>query len=250
MFWWKRKRPTSDIPPEVRDELESHGEAAVSVALTHPLDVSSSPLHLLRYEHKQHALAWLKERRDVAEKRRRFLRNIAIAGVGLSALALLFSMTSTFYAKLNFDANRPTLVLEFPRLNWSSEVKATICVAFENIGTRPAVDVTAVLGSTNSEATTVFHLARLGPVGNPIYADRRPLVSNVDIDPGKLQDFLVVCVSYGDPGERKFADLLPFSFIGWPPADNVPGREFLSSPATTEMYQRMVNAEVCRKLRP
>jgi hypothetical protein len=61
----------AEIPQEVRDELESHGVIAIQVALTHPEDVPTSPLYSMRHEHRHHALAWLAEKREAAERQER-----------------------------------------------------------------------------------------------------------------------------------------------------------------------------------
>jgi hypothetical protein len=72
---WRRKVQKANIPPEIRHELERHGELAVQMALTHPFDVPTSPLSSMRHKHREHALAWLVEKREMAERKesRRYL---------------------------------------------------------------------------------------------------------------------------------------------------------------------------------
>jgi len=94
MFWWKRKQSPSSIPTEIRDELERHGEAAVSAALAQPFDVLTSPLFSLCHEHKEHAVTWLKEKREIAEGRNRLLKRFAIAVAIACTAGLAFWLAS------------------------------------------------------------------------------------------------------------------------------------------------------------
>jgi hypothetical protein len=90
MFWGRRKR--AEIPLEIRDELESHGVIAIQVALTHPQDVPNSPLHSLRHEHRQYALAWLSEKRQQAERRHRFI----VVGIWAGIVAAIASVIAAW----------------------------------------------------------------------------------------------------------------------------------------------------------
>jgi hypothetical protein len=71
--WGSRKR--ADIPQEIRDELESHGETAIQVALS------------IRHERRPHALAWLAEKREEAERRHRFI----VVGIWAGIIAAIAS---------------------------------------------------------------------------------------------------------------------------------------------------------------
>jgi hypothetical protein len=88
MHWWRRN--VANIPPDIRRELERHGELAVQVALTHPFDVPTSPMFSLRHEHREHALAWLAEKREAAERREtRRYRWILLWTVGATSAGIL-----------------------------------------------------------------------------------------------------------------------------------------------------------------
>jgi hypothetical protein len=81
------RRKKADIPQAIRDELESHGETAIQVALTHPFDVSTSPLFSIRHEHRKDALAWLAEKREEAKRRHRFI----VVGIWAGIIAAIAS---------------------------------------------------------------------------------------------------------------------------------------------------------------
>ena len=77
---FRRRRKRAEIPQAIRDQLESHGVIAIQVALTHPFDVETSPLYSIRHENREHALAWLAEKQEAAERRHRWIVVGTVAG--------------------------------------------------------------------------------------------------------------------------------------------------------------------------
>jgi hypothetical protein len=75
MWWWRRVRH-SVIPDQIRDEFERYGENIIALVLALPLvpdeSTPQSPLslslHDLVYHHRNEAIAWLTERRDIEER--------------------------------------------------------------------------------------------------------------------------------------------------------------------------------------
>jgi hypothetical protein len=94
MFWWRRKK--ADIPQGIRDELEKHGVVAIQVALTHPFDVPTSPLFSIRHEHRHHALAWLAEQQEVAERRHVWIVVGTVVGTVAGIVAAVASVIAAW----------------------------------------------------------------------------------------------------------------------------------------------------------
>jgi len=76
MWWWWKVRRANKILRDVRDELERYGELAVATALARAFDVQSSPMFDLARTHRDHALAWLTERRDIAERKEQRMETV------------------------------------------------------------------------------------------------------------------------------------------------------------------------------
>jgi len=79
MWWWRKVRRANKIPQDVRDELERYGELAVATALARAFDVQSGPMFDLARTHRDHALAWLTERRDIAERKEQRMETVECA---------------------------------------------------------------------------------------------------------------------------------------------------------------------------
>jgi hypothetical protein len=96
-MWWWRKIRQADISQALRDEFELFGESVIAGAVTmtynepdHPEGVvmvrtpdaftfTYSRLHELVSTHRKEALAWLRERRDVAERKEQRGETVEIA---------------------------------------------------------------------------------------------------------------------------------------------------------------------------
>src|SRR6266481_5945581 len=94
MWWWWKVRRANKILRDVRDELERYGELAVATALARAFDVQSSPMFDLARTHRDHALAWLTERRDIAERKEQRMETVEceiliIFGVVIDILLLV-----------------------------------------------------------------------------------------------------------------------------------------------------------------
>jgi hypothetical protein len=249
MRFFRRKQRIDSIPPEVRRDLERHGELTIQTALSHPFDVPTSPLFSFRHEHKEHALAWLAEKRDAAERRTRFQRWATVIGVVIGALALTFSVISAYFARLNFNSNKPTIVLDFPRVDWDREPnKSSIHIAFRNIGTHAANEVSATVGSASIEGTSVNYMARIPPIGNPVYASQS-LATNLLVQADRLNEVLLLCISYLDQADgRVFSNLEVYRLVGWPPREDQQTYSFNASSVDRETYRRFEDAHACAKL--
>jgi hypothetical protein len=88
---WRRKVKRANIPLEIRREFERHGDLAIQMALTHPFDVPTSPLHSVRKEHREYALAWLEEQREAIKRqesrRYRWILLLTIAATAAGIIA-------------------------------------------------------------------------------------------------------------------------------------------------------------------
>jgi len=95
MWWrWRKVRP-ANIPADLRDELERYGELAVATALARGFDVPTSPMFTLVRDRRDDTLAWLTERRDIAERKEQRLETVEwailiflIVGVTVDVLLL------------------------------------------------------------------------------------------------------------------------------------------------------------------
>jgi len=89
-MWRRQKAQRANIPPEIRRELERYGELAVQAGLVSAFDVPTSPMYSFRHEHREHVLAWLAEKRQVAHQKEshqhRWTAVAAVAGV-IAAIA-------------------------------------------------------------------------------------------------------------------------------------------------------------------
>lgn len=64
-MWWWRKVRRANISQDLRDELERIGETVIIGGLVLAPDMPSSFLHTFVTQHREGALAWLTERRDI-----------------------------------------------------------------------------------------------------------------------------------------------------------------------------------------
>lgn len=80
-MWRWRKIRRADISQELRDELEQFGETVIAGALVlSPAGVTTqTSLYSLVSHHRDDALRWLTEKRDVAERREQRLETVEIA---------------------------------------------------------------------------------------------------------------------------------------------------------------------------
>lgn len=95
-MWWWRKIRRADISQALRDELEMFGETVIAGALTmtydepdqpkgvvlvriHGFSFTRSRLYELVSAHRDEALAWLREKRDMAERKEQRGETVEIA---------------------------------------------------------------------------------------------------------------------------------------------------------------------------
>lgn len=101
MCWWWRKVRYADISQDLRNSLERYGENVVSFALgagvspgSHGISMgNASPtditLQLLIQKNRDHVLAWLTERRDLAEKREQRVETLEWAVLAFVILGVI-----------------------------------------------------------------------------------------------------------------------------------------------------------------
>jgi hypothetical protein len=80
------------------DALRGRSEVAIQMALTHPFDVESSPLHSMRYENREYALAWLEEQREAAKQRHSHLHNWTVAAAVAGIIAAITGVIAVWQA--------------------------------------------------------------------------------------------------------------------------------------------------------
>jgi hypothetical protein len=71
---------------------------AIQVALTHPFDTTTSPLHSMRYEHREHALAWLAEKQKAAGRQHRWV----VVGTWAAIIAAITGVITAWPVAIDF----------------------------------------------------------------------------------------------------------------------------------------------------
>ena len=199
-----------------------------------------------RHEHHGHALAWLAGKREEAERGPGF---IAIAGFLISLVVLGIAATSPYYALLNYKSNRPSIVFESSRLDWTrGTAQSSIHLAFQNTGTRAARHVSATIGSVTPDGKSVSLLGQLSPLGYPVYPSPNRLFVNVPVATDKLRELLVLCVAYSAEDQQSFSDIQAYQLIGWPPREDQQSDPFPGGSVDRETYARISGANTCTRL--
>jgi hypothetical protein len=79
-MWWLRKVRRANISQELRDDLERFGETVIAGALVlGPHSSDDKPLYALVNNHQPESLAWLTERRDIAERKEQRVETVEVA---------------------------------------------------------------------------------------------------------------------------------------------------------------------------
>ena len=97
MWWWRRVRK-AQIPPEVRDLFERHGENVIGMVLAGGFNPAAPDLQgIYRNETlKAFATQWLTERGDAHEQREQRLETLEWAIVVLIVMEILLSVYRGF----------------------------------------------------------------------------------------------------------------------------------------------------------
>jgi hypothetical protein len=238
---WRRASEQANIPREVRCELERHGEMLVQLALIQPQDVPTSPLHDIQYADRDHALAWLAEKRAAASRSARNQGIIALVGAGIGLVILYFTWQT-------YQSNRPTIVFESPRLDWARGTTSSVHLSFQNTGTRTAKEVSAIISGATQDGKAGIFLGRLGPIGNPIFPSLLPATAKITIDTEQLREFLLLCSAYSADDHRSFGELHVYRFIDWPPRDDQQIFSFSSESVNINTYRLISEANDCARL--